>query len=433
MGLHKLSLNDSRGFGLVGALMATTLMSIVAVGLASAFKNSFSMQSNLKFRSQSDSFIEEVRAVLSSEAACTNTLQGLPLTPATIRNVDDIKAASGDPIYDKLSTYGDNSFQIKRIQLKDYVHDVGSTGRATLALTLQKMGEQTGGPSEIQRTLALRTERNATNNLVACLSLAKMADGLWSRVPASISDIYFAPSTDSKVGIGTNVPASSLDIVGDLNRTEVKVRGNSDVFVELGLYRDSVAGPVITSDRARGDLASSAAVQQGDQLLSVNPRGFTGSSRQASSKMDFVVDGPVSGGDVPASIVFSTGTRSQPTSNVTERLRISSAGNIGIGTVGEPQAKLDVKGGTIRGRLECRAVQGNWTLAPSQALCAADEWVISGGGECQSVATGSMTGSGFLHESRPLPDLSGWVTDCFRQDWGSEGIATRAHAVCCKQ
>lgn len=426
-------MKDSQGFGLVGALMATTLMSIVAVGLASAFKNSFALQSNLKFRSQSDAFLEEVRAVLSSEAACTNTLQGLPLTPSTTRNVDDVKTAAGVPIYNKTTTYGDNSFEIKRIQLKDYVHDVGSTGRATLAFTLQKTGEQNGGPSEIQRTLSLRTERNAANNLVACLSLAKMADGLWSRVPSSISDIYFAPSADTKVGIGTDAPTAALDIVGNANPTELKVSGSGDVFLNLGSSRNGVVGPVLTSDRTRGNLSTATPVQQGDQLLSVNPRGFTGTSRQASSKLDFVVDGPVSANDVPSSIVFSTGTRSAPASNVAERMRISSAGNVGIGTVGEPQAKLDVKGGTIRGRFECRRVQGNWNLAPSQALCAADEWVMSGGGECQSIATGSMTGSGFLHESRPLPDLSGWVTDCFRQDWASEGIASRAYAVCCKQ
>lgn len=103
---------------------------------------------------------------------------------------------------------------------------------------------------------------------------------------------------------------------------------------------------------------------------------------------------------------------------------VNPNGNVGIGAT-NPQAKLEVKG-TIRGRLDCREVVGPWANI-GVASCAADEYAISGGGQCNAPAE-----DGFLHYSGPTPDLSGWVVDCFSYNWQGD-INSRAFAVCCKK
>lgn len=105
-------------------------------------------------------------------------------------------------------------------------------------------------------------------------------------------------------------------------------------------------------------------------------------------------------------------------------------GNVGVGTA-TPAARLDVKGGFIHGQFDCRYVMGPTQNAGSNAMCAADEFVLSGGGICERIAFGGAK-DGFLHTSLPTSTLDGWMADCYTFDNNGDAAVT-AYAICCKK
>lgn len=101
---------------------------------------------------------------------------------------------------------------------------------------------------------------------------------------------------------------------------------------------------------------------------------------------------------------------------------VYNEGNVGIGTA-NPQAALEVEG-YIRGEFECVRRTGNDTEGLSYAQCQADEFLMSGGGDCGP--------GGFAHRSFPKEDLTGWQFDCYGV-FVQEDVNSRAYAICCKK
>jgi hypothetical protein len=83
-----------------------------------------------------------------------------------------------------------------------------------------------------------------------------------------------------------------------------------------------------------------AATLNGDNIGNVYAEGFDGASFISGARMRFSIDGAVSAGSVPTAIEFHTGTGG---GGGVERMRITSAGNVGFGT-SSPAARLDVMG-----------------------------------------------------------------------------------------
>lgn len=136
------------------------------------------------------------------------------------------------------------------------------------------------------------------------------------------------------------------------------------------------------------------------------------------------------------------------TGDITNIMELKNTGNVGIGTT-TPAATLDVNG-LIRGEPECRTVIDDSGSSPtyvSVASCAADEWLLTGGGACQVT---SPPGLGYLHASHPtiagvpepsdppgplpspLPLPTGWTVDCFNPQTNGD-VPSMAYAVCCKK
>ena len=82
-------------------------------------------------------------------------------------------------------------------------------------------------------------------------------------------------------------------------------------------------------DRSRGSLATRAAVTSGDYLGTLMFRGHDGTGFQNSSWIFGAVDGAVSTGIVPSALIFTT---TPAAGGATERLRITSAGTVGVNT-----------------------------------------------------------------------------------------------------
>ncbi|MFN7164880.1 MAG: DUF2793 domain-containing protein [Hyphomonas sp.] len=130
---------------------------------------------------------------------------------------------------------------------------------------------------------------------------------------------------------GSNVTSSEL---GDLHIEK------SGYFALL--FLDTFAASAASFSvqrRARGTSASPAAVQSGDMLGGFSFRGFSAISTFVQTGLIHgLVDDTVSGSEVPGALVFSTGRTS-----AAERMRITSAGRVGIGT-NAPSCMLHVAG-----------------------------------------------------------------------------------------
>jgi hypothetical protein len=104
----------------------------------------------------------------------------------------------------------------------------------------------------------------------------------------------------------------------------------------LGLYRWSANGTGVTTyvAKSRGATAGSyTTLQSGDQLHVLSSYGADGTGFVNAAQIATTVDGAVSTGVVPGRITFNTASSA---GTITERMRIDSAGQVGIG--GTPSA-----------------------------------------------------------------------------------------------
>ena len=156
--------------------------------------------------------------------------------------------------------------------------------------------------------------------------------GIMNLISPATSDLYW-DDTNKMLTIGGNISETKLTIV---DTSTSPARG-----MMTAEHSDTNAGALIVGRRSRGTEGSPVAVTPGDFLGAFNTQGYDGSSYQAPTSLASVVDGSVSIGSIPASLVFNVGTA---TANKPERMRITSSGNVGIGTTA-PTQSLEVNGG----------------------------------------------------------------------------------------
>ena len=154
------------------------------------------------------------------------------------------------------------------------------------------------------------------------------------------------------VGIGTTGPGAKLDVAGtalvgtvrtiDADVTSaagtplsIVVAGNNDDaygIVNIGASAES-SGAVFggLKTRSTGTDANTIVVD-GDGITRWIGRAADGAAFSAAAQIIMAVDGTPGLGDMPGRIVFATSA--DGTTNLAERMRITSAGNVGIGTTG---------------------------------------------------------------------------------------------------
>jgi hypothetical protein len=145
--------------------------------------------------------------------------------------------------------------------------------------------------------------------LLAVLCQSRPAQAQWATSGTNTT-------TTSNVGVGTAAPVTSLHVstaTTAVPRGITNEQTSADSNAALYVFRKSRAG---------------ATVQNGDNIGNLYAEAFDGAAFISPARLRFTIDGPVTANSIPTSLQFFTGTNNSGI----ERMRITSAGNLGIGT-----------------------------------------------------------------------------------------------------
>lgn len=150
--------------------------------------------------------------------------------------------------------------------------------------------------------------------------------------------VLYVDATNDRVGIKTSAPATTLQIIDEIN---TGVRG-----VSVELYHTSAVAPIISFKKARGTAGSASAVATSDQTGLFRFYGHDGTDLSTTpAAFGGIVDGAVSTGVVPMAIRFLTGS----TNFGTEAVRITSNQEVLIGTSTRDASALMLMASTTKG------------------------------------------------------------------------------------
>jgi hypothetical protein len=163
-----------------------------------------------------------------------------------------------------------------------------------------------------------------------------------------------SPLTKFQISDGNSIAAS---FSGTYNSADLFLTGNSSVGLRYVIASNtSAAGGLVGYAKSRGTVTSPTAVNSGDFLGGQLFGGHDGTQVNFGAAIYSFCDGTPSSGLTPARISMFTGSSS---ATRTERIRIESNGDVGIGTI-TPQSIVDVEGGIAIG-----ATYSGTTAAPT--------------------------------------------------------------------
>jgi hypothetical protein len=212
------------------------------------------------------------------------------------------------------------------------LHVHGSTENSTLAEF---------GTFNLGRGLLIGTAADGAVNDVYVTYTAQLANyggHIWKVGSNELARL----TKDGQLLVGTSTARSNFFNTTVSSALDVEV--SADALVEFSgiRNRDNTSGAAIVLAKSRGTTAgSNTIVTSGDELGRVSFQGSDGSEFVEAAVIQAEVDGTPGANDMPGRLVFST--TADGASSPTERLRITSAGNVGIGTT-SPAAPLDVNG-----------------------------------------------------------------------------------------
>ena len=173
-------------------------------------------------------------------------------------------------------------------------------------------------------------------------------------------DTFAADNNSTALVFATNTSAAATERMRITHAGNVNIGSAASAIQATGLHvakgspgvmghitiessSNTTLAPTLHFAKARGSVGSRSAINTagGDYLGSLAFTGFDGSNDRAGAQIDALSVATSSAGtDMPADLVFSTSA--DGSSSPSERMRITSAGRVGI-NVSDPSALLEVK------------------------------------------------------------------------------------------
>ena len=199
-----------------------------------------------------------------------------------------------------------------------------------------------------------------SNNTITCTGCVETTDILTDTILAgdiaagAVGTSEIADGTVGAADIGADAITASELAANSVGDSELFNGGTwtltsgltftGDASVDLSMSRAStnVSGNWLNSYKARGSQAAKTIVSTADDILLLRAYGYDGASNLEAARITMETDGTVASTRMPGNIIFYTATDAAP-SVLTERVRIDSAGNVGVGTAA-PTYKFQVAG-----------------------------------------------------------------------------------------
>jgi hypothetical protein len=234
----------------------------------------------------------------------TQTLTNKTLTSPTI-NGGDIDATTLEENNFPVVTQTDVGTAPNQLPLNQYLGDLAYQDAANIAGPVV-IGVQSSSD-------ALRITQTGSGN---CLVVEDSANPDATPFVVDASGKVFAGSATAPSGF----QEAGFNIIG------------KDTFFNASLSRvsDNATAPFLFFQKSRGTFDSPTIVQSGDRLGALYYYGFDGAVSQLAAHIIADVDGTPGTSDMPGRLVFST--TADGASTPTERMRIDSAGQVGIGS-----------------------------------------------------------------------------------------------------
>jgi hypothetical protein len=226
-----------------------------------------------------------------------------------------------------------------------------------------RVGIGTTSPSTALQVIGTGRFGDGTNGIVSLASsgsssyydsLNNAATG-WQTAVFRGTNITFATDASSTPNERARIDSSGRLLVGTSTaRTgffngapvtpnlQLEGTGFNSSSIALVDNENGTTGGGVVIGRSRGtSLGSVTILQSGDSIGSVSYQAADGTDFVEAAKIEAAIDGTPGANDMPGRLVFST--TADGASSPTERMRITSAGNVGIGTA-SPGALLHAAG-----------------------------------------------------------------------------------------
>jgi hypothetical protein len=227
----------------------------------------------------------------------------------------------------------------------------GST--VSLPLTIQGSGQR--------GALELSNSGNTTSNTVGSIwgvngtsnqltGIDMVADGAansgriqFDTANAGAYSTVMVIKSSGNVGIGTAAPPDIFDIYSNSATVSPNIIGDGQgAALNVTRYSNNGGPSFFNSQKARGSYASPSAVLSGDQLGNFNATGYNGSGWPASAGAKILMTAEENYSTTANGTNIEFFTTADTTTTLAEKMRITGAGNVGIGTTG-PGAEMDVQ------------------------------------------------------------------------------------------
>lgn len=205
---------SNSAFGIVEALIAIGIGSIVAVGIASMITNAMKQQKGIQAKDQQREVTAEIRTLFNNKAACLNSFIGRnPETGFPVTEIRDGAAAPGNVKYTVGANEKTGMLTFTGFRVANWAADPAPSldGNADFIVNLSKVGE-TGTTREIKPdVIRLRIKRDLLGNIFECFSVGSQSDSLWQISPANLNDIYYSAG---RVGVGVTPTTETFTVAG---------------------------------------------------------------------------------------------------------------------------------------------------------------------------------------------------------------------------